>query len=83
MEEESFNKKDWLINYKKLNRDYATEFNSRFKPLILFKKENTGFIDDCNRETTKMDNNLEKLRKNKTKEISDIKGKYYFIYVKF
>jgi hypothetical protein len=75
MEEECFVKKDWVLMFKKLARDYSTEYTSRFNPLVLFKKDFTSFIDDSNREATKADEKFAKLQRSKFKEIADIKGK--------
>jgi hypothetical protein len=75
MEEEAFNKKEWILEYKKYSREFITEFTSRFKPLILFKKDFTSFIDDANREATKSESKYQKIKSNKIKEINDIKGK--------
>ena len=74
MEEEYFNKNEWILELKRLNRDYATEFTSRFKPLILFKKEYTSFIDDSTKEMNNLDNKFDKTKINKFKEINEIRG---------
>ena len=75
MEQDDFDKKQWTIEFKKNNRDFNTESNSRFKSLISFKKDFLTFVDDTNREINKMDNTFSKLRKNKFKEIFEIRDK--------
>ena len=41
MEENNMDKREWTQIYKKYNREFNQEFISRFKPLVLFKKDFT------------------------------------------
>lgn len=76
--EEEFDKKDWVLNYKKMEREFNADFTSRFKSLILYKREDTSFIDDSNREATKLNSQYIKFKDGKVKEINDIKGKFKY-----
>ncbi|CAI2365033.1 unnamed protein product [Moneuplotes crassus] len=73
MEEESFNKRGWIQKFRNLHREYNQEDISKFKSLILFKKDFTSFIDDSNKEDDKKNNKFISLRKNKIKEVNNIK----------
>jgi hypothetical protein len=42
-----FNKEQWLRDLKVMNKDWTMEKDQVFKPLILLKKENLAFIEDC------------------------------------
>lgn len=71
--EEPFDKKNWVIEFKKNSRDYITEAGGVFKPLILFKKDYPTFIDETSKEMSKLDDKFNRLQKSKFKEISDIR----------
>ena len=79
MEETNFDKREWIQTFKKYNREFNSEFISRFKPLILFKKDFTNFIDDSNREADKLNNKFITFKKNKVKELGQIKSKILLI----
>ncbi len=80
MEENNFNKREWVQTFRNMNREFNQEFIGRFKPLILFKKDFTNFIDDSNKESDKLNNRFQTLRKNKIKQVREMKSKLLIIF---
>lgn len=72
---EDFNKDQWIRELKVLNKEWKSEEDQMLKPLILTKKENIEFIDECVRLKTKLKQGQTQTAKFKIEGIYDVRSK--------
>jgi predicted MPP superfamily phosphohydrolase len=55
-----FSKKDWVLAWKNLRKDYVVEDRERYRPLLNVKRDCKDFVEDTEKEEKKLEIALKK-----------------------